>query len=148
MSRYLLDTNICIYFLKGEAALSTKFDAVGVQNCFISELTIAELIYGIAKSAPTRQAANRQNLTKIQQLFASRILPIATCFELYGAEKARLRSIGRPQDDFDLLIGCTTLAYGLTLVTRNIRHFGELAGIRLENWIDAPPALPAGQPLQ
>ncbi|GAA4371838.1 type II toxin-antitoxin system VapC family toxin [Hymenobacter koreensis] len=148
MSQYLLDTNICIHFLKGEAALATKLHAVGVHNCFVSELTIAELIYGIAKSAPTRQAANRQSLAKIQQLFSNRILPIAACFELYGSEKARLRSIGRPVDDFDLLIGCTALAHGLTLVTRNTRHFADLGGIWLENWIDAPPALSAAQQLQ
>lgn len=136
MSQYLLDTNICIHFLKGEAQLSEKLDAVGIHNCYISELTIAELIYGIAKSVPSRQAANRQNLAKIQQLFVSRTLPIVECFELYGSEKARLRSIGRPVDDFDLLIGCTALAHSLTLVTRNTRHFAELSGIVVENWID------------
>ena len=92
----------------------------------------------LPEAPPARQAANRQNLVKIQQLFAGRILPIADCFELYGSEKARLRSIGRPVDDFDLLIGCTALAHGLTLATRNTRHFAELQGIRLENWIDAP----------
>ncbi|SHL17446.1 type II toxin-antitoxin system VapC family toxin [Hymenobacter psychrotolerans] len=136
MSHYLLDTNICIHFLKGEAQLLEKLDAVSIPTCYISELTIAELTYGVARSAPTRQAANRQNLVKIQQLFAGRTLPIADCFELYGSEKARLRSIGRPVDDFDLLIGCTALAHGLTLATRNTRHFAELQGIRLENWID------------
>jgi tRNA(fMet)-specific endonuclease VapC len=98
-------------------------------------LSIAELIYGIAKSAPARQAANRHSLGLLQQLFAGRILLVGPSFEAYGAEKVRLRAMGRPVDDFDLMIGCTAVAHGLTLVTRNTRHFADLSGLRLENWI-------------
>ena len=111
---------------------------IGVENCFISELTVAELIYGIAKSASTRQAANRHSLNILQQLFADRILLVGPCFEVYGAEKVRLRAMGRPVDDFDLMIGSTALAHGLTLVTRNTRHFANIANLALENWIATP----------
>ena len=50
MKKYLLDTNICIYFLKGQYDLNKKIESVGEQNCFISEITIAELKYGIENS--------------------------------------------------------------------------------------------------
>ena len=53
-------------------------------------------------------------------------------------QKAHLKSIGRLQGDFDLLIGSTAAAHGLTLVTRNTRHFADLTNLPLENWIDNP----------
>ena len=136
MSQYLLDTNICIHWSKDEFGLRQKIRQVGVDNCFLSELNIAELIYGIAKSAPARQVANRHSLNILQQLFAGRILLVGPCFEVYGSEKVRLRAMGRPVDDFDLMIGCTALRHGLTLVTRNTRHFAGLTNLPLENWID------------
>lgn len=50
MKKYLLDTNICIYFLKGLFELNKKIEEVGEQNCFISEMTVAELKYGVENS--------------------------------------------------------------------------------------------------
>lgn len=50
MNQYLPDTNICIYFIKGLFDLKSKFKEVGPENCFISEITLAELKIGIAKS--------------------------------------------------------------------------------------------------
>lgn len=46
MEQYLLDTNICIYLLRGKYNVDRKIDAVGLDNCFISEITVAELMYG------------------------------------------------------------------------------------------------------
>ena len=59
MSFYLLDTNICIHFTKNEYGIVEKLDSIGFDNCSISELTIAEMLYGVANSASTKQAANR-----------------------------------------------------------------------------------------
>lgn len=138
MSQYLLDTNICIHWSKDEFGLRDKIRQVGIENCFLSELTIAELIYGIAKSALSKQAANRHSLDILRRLFADRILLVGSGFEIYGLEKVRLRAAGRPVDDLDLLIGCTAVAHGLTLATRNTRHFTDISGLGLENWIDNP----------
>lgn len=56
MSRYLLDTNICVHLLKAEHDLEAKILAVRLHSCFISELTIAEMLYGLAKCEPTYAA--------------------------------------------------------------------------------------------
>jgi tRNA(fMet)-specific endonuclease VapC len=40
MKSYLLDTNICIYFLKGEFGIDKKIETVGMENCYISEITV------------------------------------------------------------------------------------------------------------
>lgn len=47
---YLLDTNICIYFLKGRYGLAEKINSIGFENIFISEITVAELKFGAEKS--------------------------------------------------------------------------------------------------
>ncbi len=46
MEKYLLDTNICIFLLRGKYNVDKKMDEVGLENCYISEITVAELKYG------------------------------------------------------------------------------------------------------
>lgn len=65
MKKFLLDTNICIYFLNGQYNLVEKFDEVGMHNCSISEITIAELKYGIEKSK--KKNKNRKAIEFFQQ---------------------------------------------------------------------------------
>ena len=48
--QYLLDTNICIHFLRGRFNLKEKFKAIGVENFAISEITLAELMFGAENS--------------------------------------------------------------------------------------------------
>lgn len=137
MTQYLLDTNICVHYIKGEFDLHEKVDAIGFDNCFLSEITIAELLFGIAKSDPARQAANRRNVKALREAFEGQELLIGPGLEIFAAEKARRRKIGRVVDDFDLLVGATAVAYDLTLVTRNTRHFVDTPGLMLEDWTAA-----------
>jgi tRNA(fMet)-specific endonuclease VapC len=54
-----------------------------------------------------------------------------------AVEKARLRLAGTPaDDDFDLLIGCSAVVEKMVMVTDNIKHFKNIDGIHLENWIN------------
>jgi tRNA(fMet)-specific endonuclease VapC len=46
LKRYLLDTNIAIFYMKGRFGLQQRFRSAGVENCFISEITLAELKFG------------------------------------------------------------------------------------------------------
>ncbi len=55
---------------------------------------------------------------------------------MFASEKARLRLSGTPADDnFDLLIGCTAITYGMVMVTENVKDFQNFTGIQIENWI-------------
>jgi tRNA(fMet)-specific endonuclease VapC len=133
LNGYLLDTNICIYFLKGLFDLNRKIHEVSISRCFISEITLAELKFGAENSE--HKVRNRDTVNRFAQHFA--IFPILNSLDTYAREKTRLRQIGQPLDDFDLLIGSTAITHGLTLVTRNTSHFNRMAGIQLENWADA-----------
>ncbi len=129
--KYLLDTNICVYFLNGQFSLKEKIREIGFDNCVVSEITIAELKYGIAKS--TKKEKNTQTLETFQSKIE--ILPIFPALDIYATEKARLKIKGKILDDFDLLIGATAIANKLTLVTRNTSDFNRLDGIVIEDWI-------------
>ena len=136
MSRYLLDTNICVHALKNEFGIKQKIAEVGTKSCFLSEINIAELLFGIENSAPERRQRNRQDFQEFQSVFNGRILSIGGVLNEYARQKTALRRMGRTVDDFDVLIGASSITHGLTLVTRNIRHFADMSGIQIENWID------------
>lgn len=130
MKKYLLDTNICVYFFNGQFNLKEKIREVGFENCVVSEITIAELKYGIAKSS--KKEKNQQVLDTFQSEID--ILPIFLALDIYATEKARLKTKGKMVDDFDLLIGATAIHNNLTLVTKNLSDFDRLDGIIIEDW--------------
>ena len=134
--KYLLDTNICIHFIKNESKVVHKVKEVGLENCYLSEMTLLELIYGIANSQSVRKAENSVKLREFEDMFIDRILSIRPCFEEYSSQKTRLRKLGTLIGDFDLLIGCTALINDFTLASRNVKEMNRIEGLKLENWID------------
>src|ERR1035437_1402633 len=131
MEKYLLDTNICIFFLKGKYFLNEKLKKIGLENCCISEITIAELKYGA-------ECSDRidENMKMIDD-FAKEvtIAPIFNSLGVYAKEKAKLRKSGKIIDDFDILIGATAVANNLILVTENEKHLIRISKVKIENWI-------------
>ena len=129
--KYLLDSNICIHFLRGKYNVIEKLNEVGIDNCAISEITLAELVFGAEKSDNPKK--NHKLIEKfIGQLS---ILPIFDAIQTYGKEKARLQSEGKMISDFDLLIGCTSIENELIMVTENVKEFERIKGIKIENWV-------------
>ena len=127
---YLLDTDICIFYLKGKYNMKDKVKSIGLENCFISELTIAELFYGVEKSENYEK--HLPDIEKIKNAFT--ILPIFNCFRKYAKERYRLQKSGTLIPDFDLLIGVTAVENSLKLVTNNQKHFSRIEGVEIENW--------------
>lgn len=125
MKKYLVDTNTCIYFIKGKCDLKDKFELASPENCFISEITLAELKFGVANSE--KKEKNQKALDNF--LSGMKIVPIYHSLDLYASEKARLRKAGTPVDDFDILIGVTSITHNLIMVTNNSEHFKRLKGI-------------------
>jgi len=130
LKKYLIDTNICIYYIKGKFDLDQKFEKVDPENCFISEITLAELKFGVENSE------NKDKNQKVLDNFLTgvTIIPIFHSIDLYSKEKARLRKAGTIIDDFDLLIGVTAVTHNLIMVTNNARHIGRVKGIAIEDW--------------
>lgn len=129
---YLLDTNICIHYFKGQFELRDKIKEIGFENFAISEITLAELIYEAEKSQ--QKAKN----IKVVEYFSEKIsiIPIFDSIRIYGKEKARLKTKGTIIGDLDLFIGATAIVNNMTIVTRNVREFERMENIKIENWID------------
>jgi len=78
---YLLDTNICIYFSKGLHGVRERFEKAGLSACRVSEITVAELLYGAEYSQyPERNKA-------LFKLFLAdmEVLPISPCIPVFAA---------------------------------------------------------------
>ncbi len=134
MTQYLLDTNICIFYLRGRYNIDQLIDRVGWENCYISEITELELKMGVELSMQ-RDGTDRSE--RLNHFLADiNILPINTAIDVAASEKIRLRLAGTPCDDnFDLLIACTAIANDIICVTDNTKDFHRFRGIKLENWV-------------
>jgi tRNA(fMet)-specific endonuclease VapC len=130
LKQYLLDTNICIFFLKGLYDLNKKIALVGEENCFISEMTVAEMKYGVENSKAI------ETMRPIVEAFIRRfaVIPIYDSLDIYAKEKAKLRTQGLLIDDFDILIGATSINHNMVMVTNNLLHLSRLDNIIIEDW--------------
>lgn len=130
MTRYLIDTNIAVFYLKGVFGMKEKFQKVNSLDRFISEITLAELKFGFEKGIKS----DKKLRTLEDFICGVNILPINTSIDLYAKEKARLQKLGKPMDDFDLLIAVTSITHNLVMVTNNTKHFKNVDQIILEDW--------------
>lgn len=129
--RYLLDTNICVFLMRGKFDIDRHIATVGKDNCSISEITVAELMYGAECSSDPSH--NRQLVTEFCSMLD--VIPISGSLECYAMQKASLRKRGLLIDDFDLLIACGAIANELVLVSDNTKHFDRLP-VKLQNWVE------------
>lgn len=127
---YLLDTNIVIFSFRGNINVNKKIEEIGFKNCYISEITVAELKAGAAKSAKSdyHNKIIEEFLKKVE------IIPIIEALESYAFERARLEKEGIKLDNFDLLIGATAISNELILVTNNTKHLQRMNIKSIEDW--------------
>lgn len=131
MNGYLLDTNICVFLFRGKYGIAEKLAEIAPSMCYVSEISIAELKYGAYKSNKVEE-----NLQLIDELLESvGVVAVTGTIDFYAKEKNRLRSLGTPIEDFDLMIAAAAYSEGLTLVTDNTKHFQNIMGLQIENWV-------------
>lgn len=120
MSNYILDTNTCIYWLKGREEIRRKIEEVGTDNLRITIITLAELRFGAYNSKKIEDnLRNIDNfLKKIPIIYLSE-----NAADKFGKIKVDLRKSGKVIDDNDIL------------VTNNTEHFKRIEGLKFENWV-------------
>ena len=131
MRKYLLDTCIVVFLFRDKYDVAKRLDEVGLENCYISEVTIAELQAGVEKSS--NKDFNQKLLDKFVTMV--KVVPFSSVIKRYAKEKVATNRQGTPVADFDLLIGCSALENNLVMVTDNVKHFQPIPGIVIENWI-------------
>ena len=132
--RYLFDTNICVYVIRRRPLqVLTRFQRCAVGDIGLSTVTLAELQYGVAKSAfPER---NQEALAAFT--LPLEILPFdAPAAATYGPIRATLERQGTPIGAMDLLIAAHAVSLGVILVTNNPREFRRVSDLQVENWVN------------
>ncbi len=118
--------------MKGQLSVLRKFKEHGQDALAISSLVLAEMAYGVAKSA--RVEANTAALARFQA--GMMVLPWdESAMWHFASNYHRLRSTGQPIGEVDLLLGCQALALDAIFVTNNTREFERIDGLKLENWV-------------
>jgi len=129
--KYLLDTDICVYFLNKDAKIVERIGVLADDDLAISIITLAELQFGAYNSMH-----KEYNLKRVDYLAQNvKVIPMNEAItEFYAKTKVDLRKAGTPLADFDILIGVTAIVHDLTLVTNNDKHFARINNLRIENW--------------
>lgn len=129
----LLDTNICIYFLKNKPVkVLENFKKFNIGELKLSSITVAELYFGAYNSSYIEK-----NISVIERF----LIP----FEIvnfdekaaieYGKVKAKLRKKGNIIGELDMQITSIAISNNLILVTNNIKEFARIENLEFENWI-------------
>ena len=129
--KYLLDTDTCVFWLRGHRQVQRRLVDAGLEQVAVSVITLAELRYGADCSR--YPDANHEAIDAfIGGIPILHVEPETA--SIFGEIKARLRQQGLLLADFDLLIAATALTYELIVVTNNIKHFRRIPALPLESW--------------
>ena len=133
-SRYLLDTNIASYVIKGSIpAVRRRLVKVPMAQVAISAVTEGELRDGVAR----RPDATRLGTIVDEFLLRVTIHPWdSEAARHYGRLRAALEREGQPMGNLDMMIGAHALALGVVLVT-NDRAFARIKKLKVEDWTKA-----------
>jgi len=128
-----LDTNICIYFLKGvHPQIRTRLLNLGPEDVKIPSIVMAELFYGAAKSE--RKQENRDRIS--QFLEPLEIVPFDEASALcYADIRSQTERKGTPVGPNDLVIAATVISQDGILITNNLREFQRISQLAIENWL-------------
>ncbi len=128
---FALDTNTLIYFFKGEGRVADKLLSTPPSEIAVPAVVLYELYVGVTKS--TSPDLRARQLKEMMELVVILNLDEAVAKEA-AAIRATLEMAGTPIGPIDNLVAGTTRANGAVLVTRNVREFSRVEGLRLANW--------------
>jgi tRNA(fMet)-specific endonuclease VapC len=128
---YILDTNTLIYFFKGVGKVDETLLSKSPNDIYIPSIVLFELQSGIEKSMHPAKRKKQLNLL----VSHVNIVDFGTK-EAESAAKIRadLEKKGMPIGPYDTLIAGTALAKNAILVTHNIKEFGRITALKIEDW--------------
>ena len=129
---YTLDTNAVSALINNDPSVLAKWKDVRLarHEVKLNALSYFEVRRGLVLPRFARKFAAFQRLFQIHD-----VLPLGTkALDISAHIYQDLRRKGTLLEDADILIAGMTLAHDATLVTRNLKHFERIEGLRLETW--------------
>jgi len=128
----MLDTKIASAAIRGHRAVDERLRALPAGAWCISAVTRAELRFGVERRPHAAQLAQ---LVDAFLVVAPAVAWDSSAADAHGRLRAQLEASGKRIGDFDEMIAAHALALGAVLVTDNTRHFRQVRGLELENWL-------------
>lgn len=129
MRKYLLDTNIISYYLKGIENLKEKITS-NIDSLSISIISYYEIVSGLQSINANKRITEFEKFCElIDVVNLDRASILASC-QIYS----NLKKSGNLIDDIDILIAGIALSNNLVMVTDNTEHFKRISGLKVENW--------------
>jgi tRNA(fMet)-specific endonuclease VapC len=128
---YMLDTDAVSFALRGYGHVGVRIVDHAPSEQSVSAITVAELRFG----------ADRRKSVKLHRLIDTFTDTISVapfdeaCAATFGKLASKLVAKGRPIGNYDSLIAAHAIALGVILVTNNEKHFDQVDGLKIENWV-------------
>lgn len=136
MPRYMLDTDTCSYIMKRSSdVLLKRLQRIPTSDVCISVITKSELLFGVEVSPKWQQ--DEAALSAFLQYVEVLDFPDQASVH-YASIRAKLKRAGRMIGANDLFIAAHARSLGATLVTYNMREFGRVPDLDIENWSANP----------
>jgi tRNA(fMet)-specific endonuclease VapC len=129
---YLPDTNAISAYMRGDNPHFAKRMQAAFAELSLSVIVLSEREFGVTKGT---NAHARLKLVELSQTLPVEQFTRADCTH-YAAIRHDLETKGAGIGPMDTLIAAQALRLGATIITRNIREFGRVPGLRVENWQD------------
>ena len=125
--KYVLDSDILIYFLKGEKEVVEKILFLPKEELYITIINYTELLYGIYNSNKIIQ--NEKKILPFLESF--KILQFdKNSSKIFAQLKAKLKKQGQIIADMDLMIASIAISNKAILYTNNLKHFNRIEGLK------------------
>ncbi len=127
---YLLDTDIIVEYLRNNMELIEKIEQLGKdKRLSTTTITLCELYYGVYKGS-----SSEKHLKAFFDFVSclNILTPDLDSCVAFGQIKNQLRNCGKMIGDFDIVIASIAVSNNLSVVTRNIKHYENIEGLKIE----------------
>ena len=130
--KYVVDSDTLIYFFKNNKKVVKRFSEINKKNIHTTIINYTELLFGDYNSEKVEE-----NLKKFKSFLKSiKVLNFdKRAAENFARLKSELKREGSMIDDMDLMIASICVSNNIILVTNNVKHFGRIENLKIENWI-------------
>jgi len=133
---FLLDTDTCIFFMRGEEEVLANARKEDRWSIYVSAISLFELRVGVEKGSAKHSKLKLEKREKLESLVGLFMVVDFGVEEAAMAARVRadLEKLGQKIGPYDTLLAGVALAKGWTMVTNNTGEFSRVKGLKVANW--------------